>query len=164
MKKGATMPLYMDKAMPEIWKASQKYTEVVRDVSLRSGITEQESELIKMRVSQINACGFCLDLHYWQARKAGVSPQLLAMLPAWRESSLFGEREKALLAVAEAATNMPISEESRADLAGARSVLGDETLAAAEWIAVTINLFNRVSILSGHPVRPRDENGAVIRR
>lgn len=67
-----------------------------------------------------------------------------------------------MLAVAEAATRMPLSEESKADLAGAAAVLGEQAFAAAEWVAVTINAFNRVSILSEHPVRPRGADGKVL--
>ncbi len=69
-----------------------------------------------------------------------------------------------MLAIAEAATRMPLSEDGgEADLAAARSVLGDEIFAAAEWVALTINMFNRVSILSDHPVRPRDAEGSLVR-
>jgi hypothetical protein len=58
---------------------------------------------------------------------------------------------------------LPLTEESVADLAGARSVLGEETFVAAEWAAVAINAFNRISILSGHPVRSRDSEGKLLR-
>lgn len=49
------------------------------------------------------------------------------------------------------------------DLSSARSVLGEDTFVAAEWVAVTIDTFNRISILSRHPVRPRDAEGKLIR-
>ncbi|WP_416442541.1 hypothetical protein AB3K78_09045 [Leucobacter sp. HNU] len=68
-----------------------------------------------------------------------------------------------MLAVAEAATRLPLSEDAQADLAGARNVLGDEAFVAAEWVAATINAFNRVSILSQHPVRSRDDAGKLLR-
>ena len=58
---------------------------------------------------------------------------------------------------------MPLGEDGEADLAAARGVLGDEVFAAAEWVALTINMFNRISILSEHPVRPRDADGNLIR-
>jgi len=57
---------------------------------------------------------------------------------------------------------MPLSEESKADLAGARAVLGDAAFAAAEWVALTINTFNRISILSEHPVRARGDDGQLL--
>lgn len=154
---------YLDKAFPEVWKAASAYSEAVSTAATQAGLTLVESEFIKVRASQLNACAFCLDLHAREARGAGITQQKLDLLPAWRESDLYGEREKAVLAIVEAATRLPLGEESTADLAAARAVLGEEVFAAAEWVALTINAFNRISILSDHPVRPRDADGAVIR-
>lgn len=146
---------YIDKVLPEAWKAAGVFSRGVDEATAQIGLTEQESELIKVRASQLNGCAFCLDLHARQARTAGVPQQKLDVLPAWRETTLFTERETAVLAIAEAATQLPLTEDALADLAGARTVLGDELFAAAEWVAVAINAFNRVSILSQHRVRPR---------
>jgi len=153
---------YLDKSAPDVWKAAGAYSSAIAAEAERAGLTVQESEFIKVRASQLNACAFCLDLHSREARGAGIPQQKLDLLPAWRESTLFTEREGAVLAIAEAATRMPLSEESKADLHGARTVLGDEAFAAAEWVALTINMFNRVSILSEHPVRPRGDDGKVL--
>lgn len=76
---------------------------------------------------------------------------------------LFTEREAAVLAITEAVTRMPLTVDTEAQLEAARVTLGDETFVAAEWVAVTINTFNRISILSQHPVRPRDVDGKIIR-
>lgn len=146
---------FIDKAMPDAWEAAVAFGTAVREASMREGLTAPESELIKLRASQMNGCAYCLDLHSRLAREAGVSQQKLDLLPAWRETDLFDDREQAVLAVAEAATTLPLSEESAADLFGAQSVLGEQTFAAAEWVAATINAFNRISILSHHPVKPR---------
>lgn len=154
---------FLDKIMPDAWKAASTFSTAVREAAEKGGLSIQESELIKVRASQINQCAFCMDLHAREARHAGIPQQKLDLLPGWRETDLFDEREKAVLAIAEAATVLPLSEESRADLEGARSVLGDETFVAAEWVAVTINAFNRISILSEHPVRPRDADGKLVR-
>lgn len=154
---------FVDKVMPEAWKAALALSSAIREGAAQRGVSSQESELIKVRASQINGCAFCLDLHSREARQAGVPQQKLDMLPAWRESSLFDERERAVLAVAEAATELPLSEESAADLSGARAVLGESTFVAAEWVAITINAFNRISVLSEHPVRARDREGNVVR-
>ena len=157
------MSLFLDKFAPEAWKDAQQFSNTVREFSLQHGIAPQESELIKVRASQLNGCVFCLDLHSREARQAGVTQQKLDLLPAWREASLYTERETAVLAIAEAATKLPLSEDSRADLAAAHGLLGNEAFAAAEWVATAINLFNRISILSEHPVRPRDVNGNILR-
>lgn len=154
---------FLDKVMPEAWKAAQAYTEAIREAALARGLTVQEAEYIKVRASELNACAFCLDLHSREARESGIPQQKLDLLPAWRESDLYTDREKAVLAVTEAATALPLTEDAQADLAAARGVLGEEPFVAAEWIAVTINAFNRISILSTHPVRRRDNDGKIIR-
>ncbi|MGB3374386.1 MAG: carboxymuconolactone decarboxylase family protein [Microbacterium sp.] len=153
---------YLDKSAPEVWKAAAAYSAAVAKHADSSGLSVQEGELMKVRVSQLNACTFCLDMHSREARVAGVPQQKLDLLPSWRETSLFTERETAVLAVAEATTRMPLSEDSKADLAGARAVLGDAAFSAAEWVGATINTFNRISILSEHPVRPRGEDGQLL--
>ena len=153
---------YLDKAAPDVWKAASAYSAAVTAEATKRGLTEQETEFIKVRASELNGCAFCLDLHSREARAAGIPQQKLDMLPAWRESKLYSEREQALLAIAEAATQLPLTDESRADLAAARGVLGDDAFVGAEWIAVTINTFNRISILSEHQVRPRGVDGKPI--
>lgn len=160
---GETMRPALDKVMPEAWQAAQAFSAAIRDAASARGLSAQEGELIKVRASQLNACAFCLDLHSRQARQAGIGQQKLDLLPAWREAGLFDERERAVLAVAEAATVLPVTDESEADLLGARTVLGEEAFVAAEWVAATINAFNRISILSRHPVRPRDSEGRIVR-
>ena len=142
---------FLDKVMSDAWQAALR------------GLSVQESELIKVRASQINGCAFCLDLHSREARQSGVPQQRLDLLPAWREAATFSERERAVLAVTEATTLLPLSEKSVADLSSARSILGEDAFVAAEWVAVMINTFNRISILSGHPVRPRDAAGNLVR-
>lgn len=153
----------LDRVMPEAWKAADAFAAGIRGAATQRGLSVQESEFIKLRVSQLNACAFCIDLHSREARRAGIPQQKLDLLPAWRETALFDDRQRAVLAIAEAATRLPLTEESEADLTGARSVLGEEVFVAAEWVAVAINAFNRISILSGHTVRPRDNEGKIIR-
>lgn len=154
---------YLDKALPEAWQAAESLVAAVSQSAEARGLTRAESELIKLRASQLNECAFCLDLHSRQARAAGILQQKIDLLPVWRESSLFDEREAAVLAIAEATTLVPLTEEAKADLSGAQHVLGDDTFAAAGWVAVAINTFNRLSILSDHPVRPRGADGKTLR-
>ncbi len=153
---------FLDKVMPEAWDAAQAYAAVIGEAALRRGLSAQEVEFIKVRASQINGCAFCLDLHSRQARHAGISQQKLDLLAAWRETDAYAEREAAVLSITEAGTKLPLTEESKVELADARIILGEEAFVAAEWVAVTINAFNRISILSGHPVRPRDAAGKLV--
>ena len=86
---------YLDKAIPEAWAAAQQYSAVVAKAASERGVSVPEVELIKVRASQINGCAYCLDLHSREARAAGVPQQRLDLLPAWRETSLYNEREAA---------------------------------------------------------------------
>ena len=69
-----------------------------------SGLEHSLLELVKMRVSQINGCAYCLDMHSKDARAAGETEQRLHLLAAWREAPLYTPRERAALAWAEAVT------------------------------------------------------------
>lgn len=154
---------FLDKTVPEAWAAAESLAAAVRDAAQQRGLDAVESELIKVRASQLNGCVFCIDLHSRAARQLGAPQQKLDLLPAWREATIYTERERAVLAIAEAATVLPIAPTHEGELAASREVLGDELFAAAEWVAVTINAFNRISILSQHPVRARDAAGKLIR-
>jgi len=79
-----------------------------------SGIDKQIIELVKLRVSQINNCAFCLQIHLNTARRIGMAPEKLDLIATWHEAGIFSEKECAALAWAEAL----------ADLAG-RSVTDD---------------------------------------
>ncbi|MGO1166823.1 MAG: carboxymuconolactone decarboxylase family protein [Janibacter sp.] len=110
---------------------------------------------MNVRISQLNGCAFCLDMHTRQAREAGATEQRIAQLPAWPDSAVFDQVECAVLDIAEVVTLIPERDERRERLASARDLLGDETFTAVEWAAVTMNAYNRISILSEHPVTPR---------
>ncbi|WP_208639911.1 carboxymuconolactone decarboxylase family protein, partial [Streptomyces tricolor] len=87
------------------------------------------------------------------ALRAGDTPQRLGVLAAWRDTDLFTPAERAALALAEATTAAADGAAQDAARAAAREVLTDDQTAAVIWVAVTINAFNRVSIMSRHPVR-----------
>lgn len=71
----------------------------------KSSVEETIMELIKMRVSQINRCAYCLDMHFKNAVHLGETAQRLYSLPAWRECPYYTHRERAALAYAEVLTN-----------------------------------------------------------
>ena len=89
-------------ASPEAAKAMLALEEASRRLSIPLALRE----LVKMRVSQINGCAYCLDIHAPDARKAGITQQQLDVLAAWRESPAFSRRERAALAWAEALTRL----------------------------------------------------------
>lgn len=146
---------YLDKADPGSWRALNGLARKVAAAAEDAGLSRALVELLNIRVSQLNGCAYCLDLHTGYAVEAGVSAQKLAVLPAWRETELFDDLERAALAVGEAVTLLPDEETRLAELAVARAELTDEQYSALQWTAVAINAFNRISVLSRHRVRPR---------
>lgn len=146
---------YLDKTVPEAWKALNALALKVAAAAEAAGLERETIELMNVRISQLNGCSYCLDMHTRLAIEAGATVQRIAQLPAWRESAVFDRVECAVLDVAEVTTTLPDPQARGEALAAARQLLGDETFAAVEWAAVTMNAFNRVSILSEHPVRLR---------
>ncbi|MEE1787121.1 carboxymuconolactone decarboxylase family protein [Streptomyces sp. SP17BM10] len=119
-----------------------------------AGLDRRLVELVNLRVSQVNGCAYCLDLHTAAALRAGETTQRLGTLPAWRDTRLFTPQERAALALAEATTTPADAALQEEAYAAAREALTDEQISAVIWVAIAINAFNRVSILSKHPVRP----------
>lgn len=150
---------FLDKSDPGSWRALNGLALKVSAAAEAAGLTRAVVELLNVRVSQLNGCAYCLDLHDRLAREAGVGAQQLAVLPAWREAALFTAVERAALAIGEAATALHEDGNFLAQLAAARAVLTDAQFSALQWCAITMNAFNRVSVLSGHPVRPRSSAG-----
>lgn len=151
---GAVDPLYLDKTNPDLYAALMTAARGVTDAATSAGLTPGLVELLCVRVSQINGCAFCLDLHTKRAGEAGESPRRLAVLDAWHETELFDEVERAALEWVETVTTLPTAEERLAVEYRVRESLSDAEFAAVSWLAVTMNAANRLSIASRHPVRP----------
>jgi len=102
-------------------------------------------ELIKIRASQINGCAYCLNMHTKDARKLGETEQRIYLLNAWRETSLFSEEEKAILALTEEVTIIQnhVSDETYQNAA---ALFDEQYLAAIIMAIVTINSWNRIAI------------------
>jgi AhpD family alkylhydroperoxidase len=99
--------LFIDKQSPAAYRAMSAVTGEVAATAEAAGLDRLLVELVNIRVSQLNGCGFCLDLHVRRAVKNGETPQRLAVLPAWRDVDLFSPTEQAALALAEAITTLP---------------------------------------------------------
>jgi AhpD family alkylhydroperoxidase len=145
---------YLDKANPAVWKALNGLALAARQAADDAGLPRAVVELASVRISQINGCAYCLDLHGRLAVEAGVPERKLHVLAAWREAGVFTVLERAALDVAEAVTLLPENEERVAILGRARAELGDARFSALCWSATTMNAFNRVSIVSRHKVQP----------
>ena len=147
-------PCYLDKTNPEIYAHMVATAKAVGAAADAAGLSPLLVELVNLRVSQINGCAFCLDLHARRALNHGETVQRIGVLSAWREAGVFSEMEQAALEVAEAMTLLPTPEERIAAEGRGREILSDVEFSAVAWLAVAMNAFNRVSITSRHPVRP----------
>jgi len=103
--------------------------------------------LVLMRVSQINGCAYCLDMHSKDARAAGETEQRLYVLPAWRETKLYSERERIAFAWAEELTELASPEAvSDALYEQARTQFDEDELVDLTLLVVAINSWNRLNI------------------
>lgn len=112
----------------------------------KSGLDLKLLELIKYRVSQINGCAYCLDMHHKEAIALGENEQRLYSLSAWKECPYYSDKERAVLAYAEAVTNLHqhgITDELFEHLSQhfSKAQIADLTLAIAN-----INSWNRLNI------------------
>ena len=109
-------------------------------------LTKIHRELIKIRASQINGCAYCIDMHTKDAIKAGESIQRIFLLNAWRETSLFTEEERIILALTEAITLIHENGINDELYERATAGLGEEYLTQVIMAVATINTWNRIAI------------------
>jgi len=115
--------------------------------------------LVKVRVSQINGCAYCLHMHRHEALKLGEAEDRLLLLDAWRESQLYTPRERAALAWAESLTRIAKTHAPDGTYEEAKSVFSEDELLTLSIGIAMINAWNRLAIgfRQQHPAdRPRE--------
>lgn len=147
--------IFIDKQTPSVFKALTATATEIRNQAREIGLDTILLELVNVRASQLNGCAFCLDRHTERALEAGETVQRLGVLPGWRDADLFTPREQAALELTESVTLVAQQHPDGATYARARTHLSDDETALVTWAAITINAFNRVSLMSRHPVRRR---------
>lgn len=118
----------------------------------KSGLDKNLYELIKTRASQLNGCAYCINMHTRDAMKLGETPQRLFLLDAWRETELYSERERAVLALTEEMTLIAGRHVTDEVYNEAAKHLTDKELAAVIMSVVAINGWNRISITAQSPL------------
>ena len=117
-----------------------------------SGLPAPTQELVKIRASQINGCGFCLDMHTKDAAAAGETSARLNLVATWREATVFTEAERAALELTEHGTRIAdggvVSDDVWAN--AAKHYDDDQLMALVAQIAV-INAFNRLNVILQRP-------------
>ena len=105
-------------------------------------------ELIKIKASQINGCAFCINMHTKDAMKLGETNQRIFLLNAWRETTLFTEEERVILAMTEEITNISQHGLSEETYQKALSLFSENYIAIIIIAITTINAWNRIAISS----------------
>lgn len=108
----------------------------------KSPVDAQLMDLVDVRVSQMNGCAYCLDMHYKEARAKGETEQRLYGLSAWREAPYYTDRERAALDWAEAITTCDVSD---AVYSQAKALFSDQELIDLTMVITTINTWNRIN-------------------
>jgi AhpD family alkylhydroperoxidase len=122
-------------------------------VVAESPLPAATQELVKLRASQINGCGFCTDMHSKDAVAAGESQERLNLVAAWREATVFTEAERAALALAEQGTRIADAAEGVTDDAWANTAkhYDEEQLGALVALIALINTYNRLNVIVRQP-------------
>jgi AhpD family alkylhydroperoxidase len=114
-----------------------------------SSLGKAHAELIKIRVSQINGCSYCLDKHIKDALAAGEDSRRIYLLSVWHETDLFDKQEQAILALAEEMTLIASHGVSDAVYDKAIEVLGQKYATEVMMGIIAMNAWNRVGITTG---------------
>ena len=112
----------------------------------KKAVIKEFNDLVTIRASQINGCGFCLDMHIKQARIAGERELRLHHIAIWRESPLFSARERAALEWTEALTVLHPHGVSDAVYEQVRAQLSEEEISDLTFLVVGINGWNRLNV------------------
>ncbi|HEY7488637.1 MAG TPA: carboxymuconolactone decarboxylase family protein [Streptosporangiaceae bacterium] len=130
-----------------------KHINSASKVLAESTLPAATQELVKLRASQLNGCGYCTDMHYKDAVHAGEDPLRLNMVAAWREAKVFTEAERAALELAEQGTRIADAAGGVTDDAWANAAkhYNEEELAALVSVIALINTYNRVNVITQQP-------------
>ena len=109
-------------------------------------VIEEFGDLVDIRASQINGCGFCLDIHVKQAKIRGERELRLHHVAIWRESTLFSARERAALAWTEALTTLPAHGVPNEVYEAVRAQLSESEISDLTFRVVAINGWNRLNV------------------
>jgi AhpD family alkylhydroperoxidase len=130
-----------------------KYVTSANKVVSDSMLPAATQELVRLRASQINGCGFCTDMHTKDAVAAGESQLRLSLVAAWREATVFTDSERAALELAEQGTRIADAAGGVSDEAWASAAkhFDEDQLGALVSLIAVINTFNRVNVIVQQP-------------
>ena len=130
----------MKQVQPGAYKAMLELEKYIGTISL----SPIHQELIRIRASQLNGCGHCINMHTQDARKAGETEQRIYLISVWREAGVFSEEEKVILELAEQVTLIAGAGVTDGVYDKAIRLLGEEQTAQVIMATITINAWNRI--------------------
>ncbi len=142
----ARLPYF--KLAPKAFQAMYALSNAIRKELLGVRLTE----IVFLRVSQINGCAYCMDMHWRDLVQQGMDPRHINAVAGWREASWFTERERAALRWAEIVSNIPQRDPSDEEFAALREHFSDEEIAELAFAVATINSWNLLSVSFRNPV------------
>ena len=130
-----------------------KYINSAGRVLSESSVPQLTQELVKLRASQINGCGFCTDMHTKDAAAAGETQQRLNLVAAWREATVFTDAERAALELSEQGTRIADASGGVTDecWANVTQHYDDDQQAALVGLVAVINMYNRLNVITRQP-------------
>lgn len=128
----------------DLAKAMAKSVGYTADLS----VDRQLAQLLRLRVSQLNPCSYCLILHTQASHDQGISPERIANLPSWRESALFSEPERAALSYCEALTSFDVPGFPTQHEALLK-YFSEKQIAEIAAIVINMNLWTRLKMAQG---------------
>lgn len=135
-------PADVKRAVPALYPAAVALAQVAGTTSLELELVE----LVNLRVSQLNGCAYCVQLHTTSGREIGIAEAKLTLVVTWREAGVFSPREEAALAWAEELTLIAERHVPDAAYAAARAAFTDEELVGLTAVICAINTWNRISV------------------
>ena len=140
--------LVYPKLAPKAFKALLDLSAAVKAGTLGVRLVD----LVFLRVSQVNGCAFCIDMHWADLVRHDADPRHLNALAGWREAPFFSARERAALAWAELVTAIPQREPDDGAYAALREQLDDAEIADLTFAVGAINAWNRLNVAFRNPV------------
>lgn len=142
---------------PDLFQPMLEQEKLIKD----SGLEHNLAELVRLRASQINGCAFCIHMHSHDLRTHGESEDRMHLLNAWRESSLYSERERAALAWTESLTRVATAGAPEADYHAISQQFSPREQVALTLLITSINAWNRIAIGFGTPHPAAQEANAT---
>jgi len=136
------------KLAPAALKAMIQLSQTVKGGTLGVRLVE----LVKLRVSQQNGCGLCVDMHWRDLIKQGADPRHLNSVAAWRESPFFNDRERAALAWADAVNALPGRDDTDAAWPALREHFSDDEIAELGYAIAVIRGWNAINLSLRTPI------------